>query len=334
MKKAICMGLVLAAALSLPQLASAQLKGMGDRVIKGAKNSAERRAEQNINRKVDKTVDDAFRGNSNKKKKKGKKEAKKEAEKRDSEKSSETRTSTNNSENTNRTGSAANNSRGETAPAAAPSPSALKSSPFIGSYSMEVKEMKNGKLAKDGHNKMSYSIKDYSMAVTIEDLAKKKIIASTIIHRKDKLMAVKDHETKKATLLPFNGVPDIGKTSKEEKAPTIKRTEELKMIDGKPCVKYLGESDTETMTYWVDEAVDAEKLWQAMILGAGSPKGQLADLEKRTAGIKGLPREMQTVSKKNPKDIVNVRVTEFEQGKIDNDAFGLQGFEVQDLSNY
>jgi hypothetical protein len=301
--------------------AQAQIGKIGDRVIKRTEQNVERRVEQNINRKVDKTVDDALNGRSNKK------TSTTTTQPKTTPSSSSTTTSQPSSSNTDGNSGGKFN-KGSTSSLA--NDGVVEESPFIGSFVLEVETSETGKFAaKPQRSRLSYYLKAYDMATVITDLSSNQT-QRFILRRQDNKMILVDDAKRSATVTRMT---NIGAGKGQEEATKVTRTNETKMIEGVPCVKYIVETKSETSEIWSNEGGNLRPFAAAaMAMGAGQQGQNYKQFEH--PNFKGCPMEIISTPKNNANKKTKILVKNLQMGTPDETFFHYNGYQITDMSQY
>ncbi|MEO0470482.1 MAG: DUF4412 domain-containing protein [Bacteroidota bacterium] len=210
----------------------------------------------------------------------------------------------------------------------------VEPSSFIGSFTMETHEFKNGKETKNSPTSIHYEIDAYQFAIQIENAKQKDDEVRMIYDRKDRSVTMINEEENSAIITK---IPKLKITVDYEEQLgedySFEETGKTKTIEGFLCHEYTFDSEEQSGNMWV--AKDAKMDYQELgrLFGMVQVKGKGNDVNPAFEGFKGAVMESHILEKKNNQRI-DMYMKNWKEGSVDAAAFDISGYEVQDMRNF
>ncbi|MCB0845995.1 MAG: DUF4412 domain-containing protein [Bacteroidetes bacterium] len=203
-----------------------------------------------------------------------------------------------------------------------------------GSFTMEVSEYKKGKIKKDFPMALTYHIDTYRFATKIDvnnNDAEEMITIYDRQSRKTTMKMIKDGEkTAMVTKMPRMTV-GVSKKAIEEGNYEITKTGRTKTIEGYSCEEYKIDTEDELTYAWMSK----EALFDLSIMGdlvrVKNGNGGMSDYTN-VYQIEGLMLEAHTEIKGKDENR-DVFLKNLKVGKVDQDVFSTDGYNVTDMTN-
>ncbi len=197
-------------------------------------------------------------------------------------------------------------------------------SDFIGMFELEFEKYDGSKKEEVNSGKAKYYFNKNQ--VCVEASGPEKVML--IIDHDTNMMTMANPEKKTAIKMerPAN------RTEYEVEDYTVVRNGDKKFILGHPCVKYTATSKEHTSILWVDESIrfDYSKAMHSFGGKAKKLGGGGSDVMNQ---ISGFPIEIESTENGKSEKMI-IRTTMLEIGSVDQAAFNLSGYEVQDMSAF
>ena len=210
-------------------------------------------------------------------------------------------------------------------------PTEVVKSDFTGSFVMEVKEYKNGKMAKDFPAEISYFIDEYRIAFEPKNNDRKEQVIIIYDRQNRKITnKITDKEGKKtAMIMPMMKIK-LGISKKDADKYEVSKTGKTKIILGYSCEQYIVEGPDEVSTVWVTDEISYQMTGLADMVYVKDPSGNATNWSN-IYGIEGMPLETRSESR-NGKIVRESKMTSLKVGELDDAIFSLEGYEVSDMA--
>jgi hypothetical protein len=202
---------------------------------------------------------------------------------------------------------------------------------FTGSFRMEVHNYKNGAEEKDSPMNIAMAFTDEKMAMAPETPGKEKGSMKMVMDLKNKFTYTLITDEKgqrtgmKMKMMKVNMDDGADKETKDE--GQVVRTDETRTIEGHLCRKYTYTGKDGSGEAWLAEDLEfnAFKAMGSMASGKKPERWQQAPYQ-------GMMMET-TWNDTNGKDKVVMFTKDLVVGKENKEAFSMDGYQIQDMSN-